>query len=84
LTEKKHTTAKNLNNYLGYKINKNYILNLNEIVFWTYILIFFLQNALRKNARVLFATKFNFQQKVFSALIKNSRLQFQLLKVFTR
>jgi ribosomal protein S4 len=84
LTKKKHIDIKNLNNYLGYKLNINYILNLNEIIFWTYILIFFLQNALRKNARVLFATKFDLQQKVFNSLIKNSRLQFQLLKVFTK
>ena len=33
LTKKKHITANNLNNYLGYKLNNNYILNLNEIVF---------------------------------------------------
>jgi ribosomal protein S2 len=84
ITKKKHATVKNLNNYLGYKLNNNYILNLNEIIFWTYILIFFLQTALRKNAKVLFATKFSFQQTVFNILIKNSRLQFQLLKVFTK
>jgi F-type H+-transporting ATPase subunit c len=33
ITKKKHGTAKNLNNYLGYKLNNNYILNLNELMF---------------------------------------------------
>jgi hypothetical protein len=84
LSKKKHITIKNLNNYLGYKVNNNYILNLTEIIFWTYILIFFLQNVLRKNAKVLFATKFEVQQTVFDSLVKNSELQFQLLKVFTK
>jgi ribosomal protein S2 len=84
MTKKKHVTIKNPNNYLGYKLNNNYILNLNEMIFWTYILIFFLQNALRKNSRVLFATKFKFQQRIFNFLIKNSRLQLQLLKIFTQ
>jgi F-type H+-transporting ATPase subunit c len=84
LSKKKHITIKNLNNYLGYKVNSNYILNLTEIIFWTYILIFFLQNVLRKNAKVLFATKFELEQNVFDSLVKNSELQFQLLKVFTK
>ena len=84
VVKNKHIAVKNLNNYLGYKLNNNYILNLNEIIFWTYILIFFLQTSLRKNASVLFATKFEIQQKVFDILIKNSKLQFQLLKVFTK
>jgi hypothetical protein len=84
ITKKKHGTVKNLNNYLAYKLNANYLLNINEMVFWTYILIFFLQSALKKNARLLLATKFEIQQKVFNQVIKSTRLQFQLLKVFTK